>query len=74
LITCISLYLIAICRLYSFWPELNMKITNKRIENDKEPTNDHDKDCSVKLTWSSFSKIHKIFIEPSLFLPNINNI
>lgn len=65
------------CKLYSFWPELSMKITNK--DSNRDTTKDTNKktntnNCSIKLTWSSFSKIHKVISEPSLFFPNINNI
>ena len=56
---------------------------NKRADGGKDEDEDDDDDsvtgksskthkCSVRLVWPHKYKVHKVFREPHLFVPNLN--
>ena len=59
-------------------------LTNKRVDGGKDDDDDDDDSitgksseihkCSVRLVWPHKYKVHKVFREPHLFVPNLNVI
>lgn len=73
---------VALQNLYAFWGELMVnKLNTKGADGGNDDNKDNDINtgesskmhkCSVRLVWPHKYKVHKVFREPHLFVPNLN--
>ncbi len=66
----------AIQKISSFWPVLNVAVFAQENEqdNEKQDSASSASVCTVRLEWLERQKIIKLFSAPNTFQPNLNNI